>query len=144
MKKNCDLGILLIEFFQLFGKTFNYDTTGISKNSEFFQKDNANPGTYNQTQLTIEDPHDPGLHYSEQIGVNFFFFFHSNSLENDVGRGSFRILYIKNTFEQAYEKLFYGIPQTLFPTKLTRILESDQHLVSCREHYLHTYQRLVR
>ncbi|MCL4419134.1 hypothetical protein M1146_03460 [Patescibacteria group bacterium] len=72
MKKNCDLGLLLIEFFQLFGKTFNYDTTGISRESEFFpKKENANPGAYNQTQLTIEDPHDPGL---LSFFLSFFFF----------------------------------------------------------------------
>jgi len=116
-KKSCDLGLLLINFFGLFGKDFDYSRIGISHTGEFFEKAD------HIFQLTIIDPHDP---------------------ENDVGRGSFRIQVIKKNFEHAYEKLFYGPAQTYYPTKLTRILEGDRQLITCREQYTHTYEKLIR
>jgi DNA polymerase sigma len=57
--QKCDLGKLLIGFFHLFGKEFNYDTTAINAKKQFYAKPESLISQ--QMQLNIEDPHDPGI-----------------------------------------------------------------------------------
>lgn len=56
-RADLNLGVLLLEFFELYGLSFNYDWVGISvrKSGRYLPKDNE--GT---TSLFIEDPQCPG------------------------------------------------------------------------------------
>ncbi|KAI9505910.1 hypothetical protein GGI25_001468 [Coemansia spiralis] len=80
-----NLGILLIEFFELYGKRFNYDNVCVSVLESGRYLDKRKKGFYNPTQsylLSIEDPCDT---------------------TNDVSKGTFGILRIKQTFGGAYD-----------------------------------------
>ena len=60
-----NLGVLLIEFFELYGNNFNYFKTGISVNDGgyYFSKEDAQKKMtqgYRQSLLCIEDPLNPG------------------------------------------------------------------------------------
>ncbi|XP_014260196.1 non-canonical poly(A) RNA polymerase PAPD5-like isoform X1 [Cimex lectularius] len=86
LQPDCNLGVLLIEFFELYGRRFNYIMTAIRiKNGgtyvskEEIQKDLK--GGHRPSILCIEDPLTPG---------------------NDIGRGSYGALQVKQTFEYAY------------------------------------------
>ncbi|KAK9767816.1 Poly(A) polymerase [Basidiobolus ranarum] len=86
-----NLGVLLIEFFELYGKNFNYVNTGISINNEgsYFRKDLE--GWQNQKQnylLSIEDPQDA---------------------DNDVSKGTHGILRVRKAFGGAYDVLTTNI-----------------------------------
>lgn len=85
--KNVNLGVLLLEFLELYGRKFNYLTTGISiKNGgkyvpkEILQKE-LNMDLLRPSILCIEDPLTPG---------------------NDVGKSSHGALQVKEAFEHAY------------------------------------------
>ncbi|XP_044746317.1 non-canonical poly(A) RNA polymerase protein Trf4-1-like isoform X2 [Coccinella septempunctata] len=87
--KNGNLGVLLIEFFELFGRKFNYMKTGIRIrdggqyiNKEDMQKEMIDG--YRPSLLCIEDPLLPS---------------------NDIGRSSYGILQVKRAFEYAYSVL---------------------------------------
>ncbi|KAJ2518285.1 hypothetical protein GGI11_002912 [Coemansia sp. RSA 2049] len=80
-----NLGILLIEFFELYGKRFNYDNVCISVLEAGQYLDKRRKGFYNIAQpylLSIEDPCDTS---------------------NDVSKGTYGILRIKQTFGGAYD-----------------------------------------
>ncbi|CED83933.1 DNA polymerase sigma [Phaffia rhodozyma] len=82
-----NLGVLLIEFFELYGKNFGYDDTGIClrNGGSYFSKSERN--WINEKQrylLSIEDPQDQ---------------------TNDVARSSHGILRVRSTFGGAYEVL---------------------------------------
>ncbi|KAJ1940166.1 hypothetical protein GGF37_004090 [Kickxella alabastrina] len=82
-----NLGVLLIEFFELYGKRFNYDTVCISVLEKGQYLDKRRKGFYNMNQpylLSIEDPCE---------------------LTNDVSKGSYGINRIKQTFGGAYDLL---------------------------------------
>lgn len=83
---NVNLGKLLIEFFELYGRLFNYFKTGIRIKDggayitkEELQRDMIDG--YQPSFLCIEDPLLPG---------------------NDIGRSSFGALNVKKAFEYAY------------------------------------------
>ncbi|GAA98957.1 hypothetical protein E5Q_05645 [Mixia osmundae IAM 14324] len=80
------LGPLLIDFFDLYGRNFNYDLVGITvKESGYYNK--WDRGFYNAMKpfaLSIEDPNDP---------------------TNDISVGSFNIRQIRITLAGAYEVL---------------------------------------
>lgn len=84
-----NLGVLLIEFFELYGKKFNYLKTGIrvKDGGSYVRKEdiqrNMDNG-YKPSLLCIEDPLMP---------------------ENDVGRSSYGALQVKHAFEYAYHEL---------------------------------------
>ncbi|KAL3287783.1 hypothetical protein HHI36_002245 [Cryptolaemus montrouzieri] len=87
--KNGNLGVLLIEFFELFGRKFNYMKTGIRIrdggqyiNKEEMQKEMIDG--YRPSLLCIEDPLLPS---------------------NDIGRSSYGALQVKRAFEYAYSVL---------------------------------------
>ncbi|XP_014236265.1 non-canonical poly(A) RNA polymerase PAPD5-like isoform X1 [Trichogramma pretiosum] len=88
-----NLGVLLIEFFELYGKKFNYVKTGIRVkgggtyiSKEEVQKDMVDG--YRPSLLCIEDPLTPG---------------------NDIGRSSYGALYVKESFEWAYNVLSQAV-----------------------------------
>jgi len=82
-----NLGVLLIEFFQLYGHRFMYDECGISVRAGGFYFNKSLRGWQNVSQpylLCIEDPQDTA---------------------NDVSRGSYGIMKVKKTLAGAFEVL---------------------------------------
>ncbi|KAJ2004144.1 hypothetical protein GGI04_000534 [Coemansia thaxteri] len=82
-----NLGVLLIEFFELYGKRFNYDAVCISVRGKGQYLNKRSKGFLNLTQpylLSIEDPCDEA---------------------NDVTKGTYGINRIKQTFGGAYDLL---------------------------------------
>ncbi|KAJ2821485.1 hypothetical protein GGI24_004201 [Coemansia furcata] len=80
-----NLGVLLIEFFELYGKRFNYDNVCISVLEKGQYLDKRRKGFYNLTQpylLSVEDPCDQS---------------------NDVTKGTYGITRIRQTFGGAYD-----------------------------------------
>lgn len=82
-----NLGVLVVEFFELYGKRFNYDNVGININGQgcYFSKLDygwQRPGQ--QYLLSIEDPTDP---------------------ENDIAKSSFGILKVKSTLGGGHDFL---------------------------------------
>lgn len=62
-----NLGVLLIEFFELYGNSFNYFKTGISvtEGGYYFSKEDAQRTMtqgYRTSLLCIEDPLNPGTY----------------------------------------------------------------------------------
>jgi hypothetical protein len=72
------------------------------------------------------------------------FSYHSNVVENDVGKGSFRISTIKKVFENAHDLLVHGSAQINTASKLTRIFDSNQELIDRRNHYVKIYNKLAK
>ncbi|KAJ1950016.1 hypothetical protein FBU59_000877 [Linderina macrospora] len=92
-----NLGVLLTEFFELYGKRFNYDNVGISvrDSGHYFDKRSRNMLNHGQQYLlAIEDPCDTS---------------------NDVTKGTYGISRIKQTFAGAYDLInnaIYAYHQT--------------------------------
>jgi DNA polymerase sigma len=112
-----DLGLALIDFFELYGKLLDY-RYGISvrgKGSYFDKRlrdDNPND------LLCIEDPAD---------------------ITNDVGRNSFNISPIRSVFHNAFVRLTCEeldikrlYPNNNFPTLLSRVIQLDKEVVERR------------
>ncbi|XP_034257119.1 terminal nucleotidyltransferase 4B-like isoform X2 [Thrips palmi] len=81
-----NLGILLIEFLELYGKKFNYMKTAIrvSEGGSYISKEEVQQNMkdgYRPSLLCIEDP---------------------LNITNDIGRSSHGALYVKQAFEYAY------------------------------------------
>ncbi|WWC85720.1 uncharacterized protein L201_000586 [Kwoniella dendrophila CBS 6074] len=82
-----NLGTLLIEFFELYGRNFNYQDVGLSirKGGYYYLKSSRGWMRPNQSfLLSIEDPQDR---------------------DNDISSGSFGIRQVKNTLAGAYDLL---------------------------------------
>lgn len=84
-----NLGVLLIEFFELYGFNFGYDKVAIAfkdKNQPIYVKKASNINLLNRSvfSLAIQDPQDPN---------------------NNISRGTFNIRDIKRSFGGAYEML---------------------------------------
>ncbi|XP_012288663.1 non-canonical poly(A) RNA polymerase PAPD5 isoform X2 [Orussus abietinus] len=104
---NANLGVLLIEFLELYGRKFNYVKTGIRVkdggtyiSKEEVQRDMIDG--HRPSLLCIEDPLTPG---------------------NDIGRSSYGALYVKDAFDWAY----YVLSQAVSPLN---ILINDASKVS--------------
>lgn len=83
-----NLGVLLLEFFELYGLSYNYSQIETSiKHGGYFQRQQF--GT-KPTPLCIDDPLQPG---------------------NNVGRGSYGIVAIKQAFQWAYRVLNEAVNQ---------------------------------
>ena len=87
IKAEENLGILLIDFLELYGRHFNYPKTGISlkNNGRYFCKSSRGwivPGR--PSLLALEDPQDR---------------------DNDVGRNSFNIMAVRQALEFGYSTL---------------------------------------
>lgn len=86
MRSDANLGVLLIEFFELYGRHFNYIKTGIriKNGGSYVPKDDIIKDMENghrPSLLCIEDPLNPG---------------------NDIGRSSYGALTVKQAFEYAF------------------------------------------
>lgn len=82
-----NLGVLVVEFFELYGKRFNYDNVGISinGNGKYFHKLDRGWQRPGQSYLlSIEDPTDS---------------------DNDIAKSSFGILKVKSTFGGGHDFL---------------------------------------
>ncbi|XP_073986398.1 terminal nucleotidyltransferase 4B-like [Rhodnius prolixus] len=127
---DCNLGVLLIEFFELYGRKFNYIKTAIRiKNGGTYiskqemqkeMKDGHRPSV-----LCIEDPLTPG---------------------NDIGRGSYGALQVRQAFEYAYISLTQSVNplnQTVVNPNvdsiLGRIIRVTDKVISYRQWIRHTY-----
>ncbi|ODV84653.1 hypothetical protein CANARDRAFT_200068 [[Candida] arabinofermentans NRRL YB-2248] len=84
-----NLGVLLIEFFELYGYNFGYDSTAIAFNDKgdaMYVTKHSNPALQgrNPFLLAIQDPHDPS---------------------NNISRGTHNLRDIKRAFGGAFELL---------------------------------------
>ncbi|KAL4402691.1 poly(A) RNA polymerase [Malassezia pachydermatis] len=82
-----NLGTLLMEFLELYGKNFGYDETGITvrgRGGYFNKRQRGSYDTRKPFLLCIEDPHDPS---------------------NDISKGSFAIISVRSALGGAYDIL---------------------------------------
>ncbi|KAG7476041.1 non-canonical poly(A) RNA polymerase PAPD7-like isoform X1 [Solea senegalensis] len=123
-RANINLGILLIEFFELYGRDFNYMKTGVRVKSggAYLSKEEMLKamGSGNRpSMLCIEDPVQPG---------------------NDVGRSSYGVLQVKQVFDFAYMVLSHGVsplarayPNKEYDSTLGRIIKVSPEVLAYRE-----------
>ncbi|XP_013884273.1 non-canonical poly(A) RNA polymerase PAPD7 isoform X2 [Austrofundulus limnaeus] len=121
---NQNLGMLLIEFFELYGRQFNYLKTAIrlTNGGAYVSKDEMMKAMTNgnrPSMLCIEDPLVPG---------------------NDVGRGSYGAIQVKQAFDYAYIVLSHAVSPLArsYPNKdcestLGRIIRLTQEVIKYRE-----------
>lgn len=121
---NPNLGVLLIEFFELYGRHFNYLKTGIriKDGGSYLAKDEVQKGMlvgYRPAMLYIEDPLQPG---------------------NDVGRSSYGAMQVKEAFEYAYVVLTHAVspiakhyPNNKSESILGRIIRVTQEVAEYRD-----------
>lgn len=82
-----NLGVLLVELFETYGRFFHYEHVGISlrNGGHYFRKQSRGWGNPNSPALlTIEDPQDP---------------------MNDVSGGSYGFVRVRQTLQGAFEVL---------------------------------------
>ncbi|KAH9323182.1 hypothetical protein KI387_017821, partial [Taxus chinensis] len=109
-----NLGILLIDFFDLYGRKLNACNVGVSCRSggQFFRKNLR--GFLNSKRpnlLSVEDPQAP---------------------ENDIGKNSYNILQVRAAFAMAYRKLTDFYVNDFVPSQhsiLGRIIRIDAKLL---------------
>ncbi|XP_036929909.1 terminal nucleotidyltransferase 4A-like isoform X3 [Acanthopagrus latus] len=123
-RTNINLGFLLIEFFELYGRDFNYMKTGIrvKNGGAYLSKEEMLKamGSGNRpSMLCIEDPIQPG---------------------NDVGRSSYGILQVKQVFDFAYMVLSHGVsplarayPNKEYDSTLGRIIKVSPEVLAYRD-----------
>ncbi|XP_012673690.1 terminal nucleotidyltransferase 4A isoform X2 [Clupea harengus] len=121
---NVNFGMLLIEFFELYGRHFNYVKTGlrIKNGGAYMAKEDlmkAMTNGYRPSMLCIEDPLLPG---------------------NDVGRSSYGAMQVKQVFDYAYIVLGHAVSPLArsYPNKdtdstLGRIIKVTQEVIDYRE-----------
>ncbi|KAM9738212.1 terminal nucleotidyltransferase 4A [Menidia menidia] len=121
---NENLGMLLIEFFELYGRHFNYLKTAvrIRDGGSYVSKDEimkTMTNGYRPSMLCIEDPLLPG---------------------NDVGRGSYGAMHVKQVFDYAYTVLSHAVSPLArsYPNKdgestLGRIIRLTQEVIDYRK-----------
>uniref|UniRef100_A0A8C2DXP4 Terminal nucleotidyltransferase 4A n=1 Tax=Cyprinus carpio TaxID=7962 RepID=A0A8C2DXP4_CYPCA len=121
---NPNLGVLLIEFFELYGRHFNYLKTGIriKDGGSYVAKDEVQKGMldgYRPSMLYIEDPLQPG---------------------NDVGRSSYGAMQVKEAFDYAYVVLSHAVspiakfyPNNKSESILGRIIRVTQEVAEYRD-----------
>ncbi|XP_076449394.1 uncharacterized protein LOC143285846 [Babylonia areolata] len=123
VKEGANLGVLLVEFFELYGRTFNYMRTGIriKNGGAYIPKDDIVKEMENGHRpalMCIEDPLNAG---------------------NDIGRSSYGAIYVKQAFEYAYLVLSQAVlPQHTHLLKnhssiLGRIVRVTEEVVSYRK-----------
>ncbi|XP_056142956.1 terminal nucleotidyltransferase 4A-like [Lampris incognitus] len=129
-RANINLGILLIEFFELYGRDFNYQKTGIRINNggAYLAKEELSKAMGNgnrPSMLCIEDPVQPG---------------------NDVGRSSYGVLQVKQVFDFAYMVLSHGVspfarayPNKEFDSTLGRIIKVSPVVLAYRDWTIKTW-----
>uniref|UniRef100_A0A670KAD4 Terminal nucleotidyltransferase 4A n=1 Tax=Podarcis muralis TaxID=64176 RepID=A0A670KAD4_PODMU len=118
-----NLGMLLIEFFELYGRNFNYLKTGIriKNGGAYIAKEEimkAMTNGYRPSMLCIEDPLLPG---------------------NDVGRSCYGAMQVKQVFDYAYIVLSHAVsplarsyPNRDSESTLGRIIKVTQEVIDYR------------
>uniref|UniRef100_A0A671X8N3 Terminal nucleotidyltransferase 4B n=1 Tax=Sparus aurata TaxID=8175 RepID=A0A671X8N3_SPAAU len=121
---NINIGVLLIEFFELYGRHFNYLKTGIriKDGGCYVAKDEVQKNMmdgYRPSMLYIEDPLQP---------------------DNDVGRSSYGAMQVKQAFDYAYVVLSHAVspiakyyPNNATESILGRIIRVTQEVDEYRE-----------
>ncbi|XP_071973785.1 terminal nucleotidyltransferase 4B isoform X2 [Engystomops pustulosus] len=121
---DANYGVLLIEFFELYGRHFNYLKTGIriKDGGSYVAKDEVQKSMldgYRPSMLYIEDPLQPG---------------------NDVGRSSYGAMQVKQAFDYAYVVLNHAVspiakyyPNNESESILGRIIRVTEEVVAYRE-----------
>ncbi|XP_030621713.1 terminal nucleotidyltransferase 4B [Chanos chanos] len=121
---NTNIGVLLIEFFELYGRNFNYLKTGIriKDGGSYVAKDEVQKSMldgYRPSMLYIEDPLQPG---------------------NDVGRSSYGAMQVKQAFDYAYTVLSHAVspiakyyPNNESESILGRIIRVTQEVAEYRD-----------
>uniref|UniRef100_W8CAZ5 polynucleotide adenylyltransferase n=1 Tax=Ceratitis capitata TaxID=7213 RepID=W8CAZ5_CERCA len=129
-----NLGVLLLEFFELYGRKFNYMKIGISiKNGgRYIPKEDLQREMidgHRPSLLCIEDPLTPG---------------------NDIGRSSYGALQVKQAFEYAYMMLANAVsPLNEFGSNCTertilgRIIRVTDDVIDYREWIREHFEHLV-
>jgi non-canonical poly(A) RNA polymerase PAPD5/7 len=139
-----NLGQLLIEFFELYGRCFNYMKTAIriQNGGSYVPKEDIlkqfSASGYRSSILCIEDPLNPA---------------------NDIGKGSYGALKVKGAFEYAYQQLSNAVlPQNEFVLKsnleeklgkktnksiLGRVIRITKEVRDYRDWVKKTYQKKV-
>ncbi|XP_069814385.1 terminal nucleotidyltransferase 4A isoform X2 [Dendropsophus ebraccatus] len=122
-RANENLGMLLIEFFELYGRNFNYLKTGIRirDGGAYIAKEEimkAMANGYRPSMLCIEDPLLP---------------------ENDVGRSSYGAVQVQQAFDYAYLVLSHSVSPLArsYPNRdtesiLGRIIKITQEVIDYR------------
>ncbi|KAM8947783.1 terminal nucleotidyltransferase 4B isoform 2-T2 [Pelodytes ibericus] len=123
-RPDANYGVLLIEFFELYGRHFNYLKTGIriKDGGSYVAKDDVQKSMldgYRPSMLYIEDPLQPG---------------------NDVGRSSYGAMQVKQAFDYAYVVLSHAVspiakfyPNNEAESTLGRIIRVTQEVVTYRD-----------
>ncbi|XP_044125448.1 terminal nucleotidyltransferase 4B isoform X1 [Bufo gargarizans] len=121
---DANYGVLLIEFFELYGRHFNYLKTGIriKDGGSYVAKDEVQKSMldgYRPSMLYIEDPLQPG---------------------NDVGRSSYGAMQVKQAFDYAFVVLSHAVspiakfyPNNESESILGRIIRVTEEVVAYRE-----------
>ncbi|XP_041078013.1 terminal nucleotidyltransferase 4B-like [Polyodon spathula] len=121
---NANVGVLLIEFFELYGRHFNYLKTGIriKDGGSYVAKEEVQKSMvdgYRPSMLYIEDPLQPA---------------------NDVGRSSYGAMQVKQAFDYAYIVLSHAVspiakyyPNNESESILGRILRVTQEVSEYRD-----------
>ncbi|XP_033929747.1 terminal nucleotidyltransferase 4B-like isoform X2 [Melopsittacus undulatus] len=121
---SANYGVLLIEFFELYGRHFNYLKTGIriKDGGSYVAKDEVQKSMldgYRPSMLYIEDPLQPG---------------------NDVGRSSYGAMQVKQAFDYAYVVLSHAVspiakyyPNNEMESILGRIIRVTQEVAAYRD-----------
>ncbi|XP_075433139.1 terminal nucleotidyltransferase 4B isoform X1 [Ascaphus truei] len=121
---DANFGVLLIEFFELYGRHFNYLKTGIriKDGGSYVAKDEVHKSMldgYRPSMLYVEDPLQPG---------------------NDVGRSSYGAMQVKQAFDYAYVVLSHAVspiakfyPNNEAESILGRIIRVTQEVVTYRD-----------
>ncbi|KAM5138891.1 terminal nucleotidyltransferase 4B isoform 1-T1 [Mantella aurantiaca] len=121
---DANYGVLLIEFFELYGRHFNYLKTGIriKDGGSYVAKDEVQKSMldgYRPSMLYIEDPLQPG---------------------NDVGRSSYGAMQVKQAFDYAYVVLSHAVspiakyyPNNESESILGRIIRVTEEVVAYRD-----------
>jgi non-canonical poly(A) RNA polymerase PAPD5/7 len=125
-----NLGVLLLEFFELYGRHFNYLTVGIrvKGGGSYVRKDMLcrQMGDGHRSILCIEDPLNP---------------------TNDIGKSSYLVMEIRNAFEQAFLVLGQAVgPSTVFVKQtdsiLGRIVKVTDAVVKLRQENRILYDKI--
>ncbi|XP_055693738.1 terminal nucleotidyltransferase 4B-like isoform X2 [Lutzomyia longipalpis] len=135
IREKANLGVLLLEFFELYGRKFNYMKTGISI---------KNGGRYipkEELQKEMVDGHRPSLLCIED----------PLTAGNDIGRSSYGALQVKQAFEYAYivlsqavSPLNTGLNDCARNSILGRIIRVTDEVVDYRDWVQKTFEtRLI-
>uniref|UniRef100_A0A672F9J1 Terminal nucleotidyltransferase 4B n=1 Tax=Salarias fasciatus TaxID=181472 RepID=A0A672F9J1_SALFA len=121
---NINIGVLLIEFFELYGRHFNYLKTGIRI------KDGGCYVAKDEVQKTMMDGYRPSMLYIED----------PLQPDNDVGRSSYGAMQVKQAFDYAYVVLNHAVspiakyyPNNDTESILGRIIRVTQEVDEYRE-----------